>query len=648
MNHRETVGLFRKAPLRGLMACASINFLMASAFANAEVPRLERLDRSVVSTQAHDGGTLLQWRLLVTDASDTRFEVFRNDAKIARTAADDATDWHDVNGDPLARYAVRRVGDESLTDALDLREGYLTIPLDRPDGGVMPDGVAYEYEANDGTVGDLDGDGRYEIILKWQPTNAKDNAFAGFTGPTLIDAYTLDGRRLWRIDLGRNIRSGAHYTQIIVQDFDGDGRAEVVLKTADGTIDGAGRMIGDAEADWREDDGEIPSRDRTGAEQKPDGTLAAGLTGRILSGPEFITVFDGRTGAALATAPYVPSRGRSGDEATPEEMAALWGDGYGNRSERYLGGTAYLDGRLPSIVMARGYYGRTVVVAWDWRDGRLSQRWVFDSDAAPEGYAGQGNHQFSVADVDGDGRQEIVYGAMALDDDGTPLWTTRLGHGDAMHVGDLDPTRPGLEKFGVHENVGGNGGVGSAMVDARTGEILWRTPGQHDVGRGVALDIDPRYPGTEAWASNGGDLYSADGRVIGHTRPQQMNFGVWWDGDALRELLDGTRIFKWDWENQRSVPLLTAEGAASNNGTKANPVLVADILGDWREEVVWRTADSSALRIYVTPHPTAIRHVTPMHDAQYRSQVSGQNSAYNQPSHPGFAFDAVPPAERGR
>jgi len=648
MNHRETVGLFRKARLRGLMACTSINFLMASAFANAEVPHLERLDRSVVSTQAHDGGTLLQWRLLATDASDARFEVFRNSVKIGRTGAADATDWHDVNGDPLARYAVRRVGDESRTDALDLREGYLTIPLDRPDGGVTLDGVAYEYEANDGTVGDLDGDGRYEIILKWQPTNAKDNAFAGFTGPTLIDTYTLDGRRLWRIDLGRNIRSGAHYTQMIVQDFDGDGRAEVVLKTADGTIDGVGRMIGDAEADWREDGGEIPSRDRTGAEQKPDGSLAAGLKGRILSGPEFITVFDGRTGAALASAPYVPSRGRAGDEATSDEMAAIWGDGYGNRPERYLGGAAYLDGRLPSIVMARGYYGRTVVAAWDWHDGRLAQRWVFDSDTAPEGYAGQGNHQFSVADVDGDGRQEIIYGAMALDDDGTPLWTTRLGHGDAMHVGDLDPTRPGLEKFGVHENVVGNGGVGSAMIDARTGEILWRTPGQHDVGRGVAIDIDPRYPGAEVWASNSNDLYAADGRVISPTRPQQMNFAIWWDGDALRELLDGTRIFKWDWENQRSVPLLNAEGSASNNGTKANPVLVADILGDWREEVVWRTADSSALRIYVTPHPTAIRHVTLMHDAQYRSQVSGQNSAYNQPSHPSFAFDPAPPTERGR
>ena len=617
-----------------------------AAKAEPQAIRLETLDRSAVATPMADGGVFVQWRLSASDPARARFEVFRDGVRLGRTTSTDPTGWRDPSGDLSARYAVRLTGERQDAVAQNLADGYLTIPLDRPAGGVTPDGVAYDYEANDGTVGDLDGDGRYEIILKWQPTNAKDNAFAGFTGPTLIDAYTLDGRRLWRIDLGRNIRSGAHYTQMVVQDFDGDGRAEVVLKTADGTIDGAGRMIGDAEADWREDGGEIPSHDRTGAERKADGSLAAGLVGRILSGPEFITVFDGRTGAALASAPYVPSRGRAGDSATAEEMAAIWGDGYGNRSERYLGGAAYLDGRLPSIVMARGYYARTVVAAWDWRDGRLSQRWVFDSDTAPEGYAGQGNHQFSVADVDGDGRQEIIYGAMALDDDGTPLWTTRLGHGDAMHVGDLDPTRPGLEKFGVHENVVGNGGVGSAMVDARTGEVLWRTAGQQDVGRGVAIDIDPRYPGAEIWASNSNDLYSADGRVISHTRPQQMNFGIWWDGDGLRELLDGTRIFKWDWENQRSIPLLSAEGAASNNGTKANPVLVADILGDWREEVIWRTADSSALRIYVTPHPTPLRHATLMHDAQYRSQVSGQNSAYNQPSHPSFAFDA--PLGQGR
>lgn len=630
----------------GVVAWASAGVVLTATVAGAEVPRLEDLNRAVIASPTSDRGVLVQWRLTASDPADAAFEIFKDNIKAAETKPADSTNWRDADGDGHARYTVRRVGERAHSTALNLVDGYLTLPLDRPAGGITPDGAAYEYDANDGTVGDLDGDGRYEIVLKWQPTNAKDNAFAGYTGSTLIDAYTLDGKRLWRIDLGRNIRSGAHYTQMVVQDFDGDGRAEVVLKTADGTVDGTGHTLGNAQADWRETGGEIASHDRTGAERKADGTLSAGLTGRILSGPEFITVFDGETGAVRASASYVPSRGRSGDEASTNELAQIWGDGYGNRSERYLAGTAYLDGRLPSIVMARGYYGRTVIAAWDWRDGRLTQRWVFDSDKAPAGFAGQGNHQFSVADVDGDGRQEIVYGAMAVDDDGSPLWTTRLGHGDAMHVGDLDLTRPGLEKFGVHENVGGNGGTGSAMVDALTGEVLWRTPSQRDVGRGVALDIDPRHPGAEVWAANSTDLYAADGKVISHTRPQQMNFAVWWDGDTLRELLDGTRIFKWDWESQRSVPVLDAKDAASNNGTKANPVLVADILGDWREEVVWRTADNSALRIYVTPHPTDVRHRTLMHDPQYRAQVSGQNSAYNQPSHPSFAFDAA--SEAGR
>lgn len=607
-----------------------------AASSEPTTPLRETLDRSAIVGPAQTGGVLIHWRLNASDPSDQAFDVYRDGRKITPRPVSTVTGWVDKEGTLNARYAVQAAGSGGLEPALGLPQGYVTIPLDRPPGGVTPDGVAYEYEANDGSVGDLDGDGRYEIVLKWAPTNAKDNAFAGYTGPTLIDAYKLDGARLWRIDLGRNIRAGAHYTQMAVQDFDGDGRAELALKTADGTVDGIGVVLGDPAADWRESGGEIASRDRTGAERKPDGSLTAPLTGRILSGPEYLTVFDGATGRALASAPYVPSRGQGTDNPSSAEMAALWGDGYGNRSERYLGGTALLDGRLPSIIMARGYYARTVIAAWDWRDGRLQQRWTFDSDTAPKGFAGQGNHQFSVADLDADGRQEIVYGAMAIDDDGAPMWTTELGHGDAMHIGDLDPTRPGLEKFGVHEDMRGNGGVGSAMVDAQSGEILWRTSSDKDVGRGVAVDIDPRYPGAEAWASNSTDLYAADGRVIAHARPAQVNFAVWWDGDAQRELLDGVGIFKWDWANQRSVSLLVAEGAASNNGTKATPVLAADILGDWREEVVLRTEDNTALRIYVTPYPTAIRHTTLMHDAQYRSQVSGQNSAYNQPSHPGF------------
>jgi rhamnogalacturonan endolyase len=365
----------------------------------------------------------------------------------------------------------------------------------------------------------------------------------------------------------------------------------------------------------------------------------AELVGRMLKGPEYLTVFDGLTGAALATAPYSPSRNPETDAPSFEQQTALWGNGYANRSDRFLAGSAYLDGEHPSVVMARGYYGRSTLSAWDWRGGRLTQRWLFDSNApnVPEGFGGQGNHQLSVADVDADGRDEIVYGSMAVDDDGKGLWTARLYHGDAMHMSDLDPERPGLEKFGVHESPGKNGGIGAAMLDARTGEVLWSTPTDKDTGRGVAADIDPRHPGAEAWGSNEDALYTAKGKLIdGVKRPRQMNFAVWWDGDPLREILDRNQIGKWDWTAGEARPLLVAEGMTSNNGTKANPTLSADILGDWREEVIWRAEDNASLRIYVTPYPTDIRLTTLMHDPQYRLAVAWQNTAYNQPPHPGF------------
>src|SRR5690606_7363547 len=288
-----------------------------------------------------------------------------------------------------------------------------------PAGGTTPAGEWYTYSANDASVGDLDGDGQLEFVVKWEPSNAKDNSQSGYTGNVYIDAYELNGTRLWRIDLGRNIRAGAHYTQFQVYDYDGDGRAEVAMKTADGTRSGTGQVIGSASADYRNS------------------------SGYVLSGPEYLTMFDGRTGAALSTVSYEPPRGN----------VSSWGDNYGNRVDRFLAGTAYLDGQRPSLIMARGYYTRTVIVAWDFRNGSLTRRWTFDSNSSGNGaYAGEGNHSLSGADVDADGRDEIVYGASVIDDNGTGLWTNGLGHGDAGHVGDLNPSRPGLEYFKVQED----------------------------------------------------------------------------------------------------------------------------------------------------------------------------------------------------
>lgn len=634
-----------------LLAAAALVGL-CPAFAIAAPPlvggrQVERLDRALVALPANDGqGNHVSWRLLGTDRPGTRFTLWRDGRAIARIGDKDATSVHDRQGTATSRYALTEGSARPKgTGMIPWKDGYLAIPLDRPADRITPDGERYSYSANDVSVGDLDGDGRYELVVKWYPSIAKDNAFSGYTGETLIDAYTLDGKRLWRIDLGRNIRSGAHYTQFMVADLDGDGRAEVAMKTADGTVDGAGKVIGDAKADWRGGEGSLPQADRTGATILPDGTKVAQRKGRILSGPEFLTVFDGATGKALATAPYSPPRSPDADPST-EGLTKLWGDGYGNRSERYLASVAWLDGKQPSLIFARGYYARSTIAAWDWRGGKLTQCWLFDSSAPGNAaYAGQGNHQMSVADVDGDGRDEILYGSMAVNDDGKGLWSARLFHGDAMHVSDLDPARPGLEKFGVHEDMRSNGNIGAAMLDARTGAILWSKPADKDTGRGLAIDIDPRHPGAESWASNSPDLWDAKGAVIPGGHPKAANFAIWWDGDALRELLDGTRIDKWDWKAGVERPLLRPEGVESNNGTKQNPALSADILGDWREELVVRSADSSELRIYTTPWPTMLRMPTLMHDPVYRAGIAWQNSAYNQPPH---LSRALPVSEEGK
>ncbi|WTI84246.1 rhamnogalacturonan lyase [Streptomyces sp. NBC_00726] len=569
----------------------------------ATARQVEALDRGVVSV--HTGsGNLISWRWLATDPDSVAFNVYRAGTKVNSSPVTGSTNYFHTGAPNSADYTVRAVVDGveqgDSVHAVQFRAGYKDVPISPPPGGTTPDGVAYTYEANDASVGDLDGDGALDFVLKWQPTNAKDNSQSGYTGNTVVDGIRLDGTRLWRIDLGRNIRSGAHYTQFQVYDYDGDGRAEVAMKTADGSTDGRGTVIGSASADHRNS------------------------AGYVLSGPEYLTMFNGLTGAAMGTVDYVPARG----------TVSSWGDNYGNRVDRFLAGTAYLDGGRPSLIMARGYYTRTVIAAWDWRGGAFTRRWTFDTNSSTNtgrGYDGQGNHQLSVADVDGDGRDEIVYGAMAVDDDGRSLWTTRNGHGDAMHVGDLDPARPGLEEFKVDED---GSKPSSWMADAKTGQIIWSTPAGGDNGRGVSDDIWAGSPGAESWSSAASGLRDPHGTVVASRKPSSTNFLAWWDGDTTRELLDGTHIDKYG--TSGDTRLLTGASVHSNNGTKATPVISGDLLGDWREEVVWATTNNTALRIYSTPYETTTRITTLLHDTTYRTALAWQNTAYNQPPHPGF------------
>ena len=640
---------------------ASIPVLTSYADTNSTTEKrvMEKLDRGTVAVKTN-GGVYLSWRLLGTESlTNQAFDIYRDSEKIYTTGEHDATCYTDSKGTADNKYTVVPKGEAiDKTEAVDVwttnttykgrSVAYKDIAFKVPDGGKTPKDEEYTYTANDMSVGDLDGDGEYEYIVKWDPSNSKDNSVKGYTGNVYLDAYELDGTLLWRIDLGVNIRAGAHYTQYMVYDFDGDGKSEVILKTAPGSKDGEGNYVSKA------------GKNITKGDDKKDYRNSSGLLMGKDGGPEYLTVFNGETGAAMQTVDFDPPR----SILTSSE----WGDSYANRSERYLAAVAYLDGVHPSVVMTRGYYTYVYAAAYTWDGTDLKEQWLSTNTPTEENggtgctvkYAdgtsknntnktlyAQGAHSVSVADVDNDGYDEIIFGSAVLDHDGTVLTYDGRGHGDAEHVSDFDNDGK-QEIFMAHEAGKHNDKIIPYAVDIKryNGDIMLQAA-QGDIGRGIMDNVDDEYALSSGnlslfWSVAADGIYNQAGEKVGNipnTNGSNMeNFAVYWDGDLGRELLDGNKLVKYSIKSGTERIYYDSKNStlpgSINNSTKSNACLTADLFGDWREEIVLRYGDG--VRIYFSTIPTDYRLTTLMHDSQYRCAIAWQNVGYNQSPHTSY------------
>lgn len=645
---------------------ASIPVLTSYADTNSTTEKrvMEKLDRGTVAVKTN-GGVYLSWRLLGTESlTNQAFDIYRDSEKIYTTGEHDATCYTDSKGTADNKYTVVPKGEAiDKTEAVDVwttnttykgrSVAYKDIAFKVPDGGKTPTDEEYTYTANDMSVGDLDGDGEYEYIVKWDPSNSKDNSVKGYTGKVYLDAYELDGTLLWRIDLGVNIRAGAHYTQYMVYDFDGDGKSEVILKTAPGSKDGEGNYVSKAGKNITKGDDTKDYRNSSGLLVGEDG------------GPEYLTVFNGETGAAMQTVDFDPPR----SILTSSE----WGDSYANRSERYLAAVAYLDGVHPSVVMTRGYYTYVYAAAYTWDGTDLKEQWL-STNTPTEANGGtgctvkyadgtsknntnktlyaQGAHSVSVADVDNDGYDEIIFGSAVLDHDGTVLTYDGRGHGDAEHVSDFDNDGK-QEIFMAHEAGKHNDKIIPYAVDIKryNGDIMLQAA-QGDIGRGIMDNVDDEYALSSGnlslfWSVAADGIYNQAGEKVGNipnTNGSNMeNFAVYWDGDLGRELLDGNKLVKYSIKSGTERIYYDSKNStlpgSINNSTKSNACLTADLFGDWREEIVLRYGDG--VRIYFSTIPTDYRLTTLMHDSQYRCAIAWQNVGYNQPPHTSYYIGSV-------
>lgn len=607
-----------------ILAAASI----FPAAASAQTRYMENLDRGAVAVKT-SGGILVTWRLLGTEPYNTGFAIYRDGEKIAET---ELTNYLDAEGNMDSAYRIAPVyegaeGDKSeWIMPLEMGSNYFDIPIEKPEPVLLP-GAETErgYTVSDATCGDCDGDGKYEIIIMWT-AGESDNSTGGYTGNVIIDSYKLDGERLWRIDLGKNIRAGAHYVQMIAADFNNDGRCELALKTAPGSIDGNGNFVTEASLD------ELVRSADNGADYR-------GSDGRILDGPEYFTVFAGEDGAAIDTIEYPIERGDISD----------WGDDYGNRVDRYLGCVAYLDGETPSIVTWRGYYARMVAVALDFKEGRLVERCRFDTNEAGDEYMHQGNHSILAADVDNDGKDEVISGAICLDDDFSVLWCSFRMHGDAHHIGWYSKEQQNPVYFSVHEVGEGEKpdgtplDYGMTVYNAATGEELYHAAAAGDTPRGMMgnFGMGGDY---QFWSIGGGGYMHTDEGFVPANATGSSCFRIFWDGDTYDELFDGraadsyAQLTKYSQTSGAFYEIMNTKttGGVVTGSSKKYPVLQADLIGDWREEFILKLYGDTAVRVYTSNIYSENKLYTLMHDSTYRTGVAAENVGYNQPPHIGY------------